>query len=87
MFKTIVRDNVALAEAPIKGKNVFDNFSYTLVECLALVELSNNNAANTQVRVQAFLNNLNDSFCDKVFKTIVRDNEMCIRDSCKDLFS
>ena len=24
VFKTIVRDNVALAEAPIKGKNVFE---------------------------------------------------------------
>ena len=40
-------------------ERVIDNFSYALVECLALVKLSNNNATNTQVRVQAFLDNLN----------------------------
>ena len=40
-------------------ERVIDNFSYALVECLALVKLGNNNATNTQVRVQAFLDNLN----------------------------
>ena len=24
VFKTVIRDNVALAEAPIKGKNIFE---------------------------------------------------------------
>ena len=24
MFKTVIRDNVSLAEAPIKGKNIFE---------------------------------------------------------------